>query len=461
MAGSKFFDIPYERDWWKPGRDIPALRTKLPGPKSKELFSKSSGYTSHTGRVKLCPVVFESGRGVTLRDVDGNEFLDFSSGIYVTNLGHAHPKVSEAVCRYAKKLMNCHDYMTDVKSAYLDRIAQAVGDGFDCIHLYDNGATAIEFGIRVARKITGRYEIITTYQSHHGKTMGSASLGRINTTHNVARASGFYMVPRADPYRPLWTKTDGTIDTDRYIAFYDQFIKEATAGNVAAFIVEPIQGWGGSMVPPEDFLPKLSEFCRSKGIVLMADEILTGSGRTGRWIASGHWGVNPEIVTLGKGLGNGFPLTALLTKGKYAKEIESIGMSTTYAGNPMACAAGLSVIEVIEEEGLLENAEMLGRLFLRRLAELKDRHLIIGDVRGKGCLLGIEFVRDRQTKEPFLEAGDAVYIESLKRGLIPGIPSIHLLRLAPAIIMDEETADRGMQILDAALTAVEKRFGYV
>ncbi|MBI4823540.1 MAG: aspartate aminotransferase family protein [Nitrospirae bacterium] len=454
----KFFDIPYDRTWWKPA--LPVMKTELPGPKSKELYSRGVGHSSFTGRVKLCPVVFDSGKGVILRDVDGNEFLDFSSGIYVTNLGHSHPKVSEAVARYANRLMNCHDYMTEVKSRYLERLSAFTGHGIDYIHLYDNGTTAIEFGIRVARRLTNKYEVITVYQDHHGKTMGAASLGRINATHNVARPQGFYMVPRADPYRPIWTKPDGTIDTDRYIEFYDLFIREVTADNVAAFIVEPIQGWGGSMVPPDDFLPKLSEFCRSKGIFLMADEILTGSGRTGKWLACEHWSVEPEIVTLGKGLGNGFPLSALLTKSTYAKEIEPLGMSTTYGGNPMACAAGLAVIEVVEEEGLLENAVTLGRFFLRRLNELKDSHPIIGDVRGKGCLLGIEFVKDRVSKEPLAEAGGAVYLECIKRGLIAGVPVVHLLRVAPPVIMDEETAIKGLEILDEAITAVERRLGY-
>jgi 4-aminobutyrate aminotransferase/4-aminobutyrate aminotransferase/(S)-3-amino-2-methylpropionate transaminase len=456
-----FFDMPYDRDWWKKGlEEAPTFKTELPGPGSRELYERSEKYTTHTGRVKLCPIVFESGHGATIRDVDGNVFLDFSSGVYVTNLGHSHPKVSEAVSMYAKRLLNCHDYMTDVKSAYLDRLAGAVGHGFDFIHLYDNGTTAVEFAIRAARRITGKYEIITVYQDHHGKTMGSANLGRINSTHNVARMPGFYMVPRADPYRPIWTKGDGTIDTGRYIAFYEEFISEATTGNIAAFVLEPIQGWGGSMIPPADFFPKLAEFCSKRGILLVLDEILTGSGRTGKWLASEHWGVEPDIVTLGKGLGNGFPLAALLTKGRYAKELEPMGMSTTYAGNPPASAAGLAVIEVIEQEGLMENALELGSFFLKRLDELRDRHPVVGDVRGAGCLMGIEFVKDKKTREPLTEAGETVYAECLKRGLIPGVPTKHLMRVAPPIMIDEATAERGMQILDEAISGAEKHLGY-
>lgn len=459
MSKDIFFDIQYEPDWWKPAGGPAAPKTELPGPRSRELFTRGAKFTSHTGRVGLCPVVFESGRGVMLRDVDGNEFLDFSSGVYVTNLGHSHPRVSEAIARYARKLLNCHDYMTEVKALYLEKLNRAVGHGYDSIHLYDNGTTAVEFAIRAARKLTGRHEILTVYQDHHGKTMGAASLGRINKTHNPARPSGFYMVPRADPYRPTWTKPDGTIDTDRYIAFYEEYIKEATTGSPAAFIVEPIQGWGGSMVPPEDFLPKLRELCTRKGMFLVADEILTGSGRTGKWLASEHWGVEPDIVTLGKGLGNGFPIAAMLAKGEYAKEIETLGMSTTYGGNPMASAAGLAVIESIEHEGLLERAGALGSLFLKKLTEMKEAHPSIGDVRGKGCLLGIEFVKDKDTKEPLTEAGETVYAECLTRGLIPGVPTMHLLRVAPPIMLDEETALSGLAILDEAIGAMEKRLG--
>lgn len=453
-----FFDMDYKSDWWK-GEGSPLLKSPLPGPRSKEIFAKGAPFTSLTGRASLCPVVFEHGVGPWLTDVDGNRFLDLSSGIYVTSLGHSHPRVSSAVASYAGKLMNCHDYMTEIRALYFEKLASTMGPGMDYIHIYDNGSTAVEFAIRAARSITGRYEIITLFQDHHGKTMGAAALGRMNTSHNTGRTQGFYTVPRPDTYRPLWRREDGSVDVEQYLSFYEQFILESTTGNVAAFVVEPIQGWGGTVVYPDDFLPKLSAFCRQRGILLVADEILTGAGRTGKWLATEHWGVKPDIVTLGKGLGNGFPMSALITGKEHTKAIARLGMSSTYGGNPMACAAGLAVIESIEEESLLENCRMLGTQFMDGLEQLKQKYSFIGDVRGKGCLLGMEFVSPHESQEPLVDAGAVVYEEALKLGLVAGIPTKNLLRLAPPIILDDETAGLGLELLGKALDAAQSRLG--
>lgn len=443
-----------EDEAFKRGLSVPAKETA-----SRIIRERGYRHTSCHGRVSINPLVFESGQGSILKDADGNRYLDLGSGIYVTNLGHAHPKVSEAVARQARTLMNCHDYMTPVKAAFLERLAGCLGGDLNNIHLYDNGTTAVEFGIRAARMITGRHEIISFFSDHHGKTNGSAALGRITPANGPARPSGFHLVPRPDPYRPVWTGSDGKIDTDAYIAFYEQYIKEATTGLVAAFVIEPIQGWGGTIIPPGDFLPKLERLCRSRGILLMTDEILTGSGRTGKWLSADWWGVRPDITALGKGLGNGFPMSALVVKEEHAWALPKIAPSTTFGGNPMACAAGLATIEAMEEEGAMERARENGEYLLGKLKELKETHPIIGDVRGKGCLLGIEFVWDRDTKKPLSEAVSEVYAECLKRKLIPGVPVVHLLRLAPQLTLERELLDTAVAILDESIGRVEEKFG--
>ena len=455
-------DIKYDPNWYKDSLSQFYKQQRMEYKKevSLPIIEKSYRYTTRHGRVKIDPLVFDSGSGGILKDVDGNLFLDFGSGIYVTNLGHTHPKVSEAVARQAKTLMNCHDYMTTIKAAYMERLANAIGGGFNNIHFFDNGTTAIEFAIRAVKSITGKHEIISCFSDHHGKTMGSSALGRVSQVMGPTRLPGFYMVPRPDPYRPIWKKRDGTIDTDAYIDFYDLFIKESTTGEVAAFILEPIQGWGGTIIPPDDFFPKLKDYCQKKQILLVMDEILTGSGRTGKWLCMDHWNVRPDILILGKGIGNGFPMSALILKEEYAWAMEKIAPSTTFGGNPMACAAGLATLEVIEEEDIMIRAENTGKYLLEKLFELKERHPIIGDVRGKGCLLGMEFVKDRGTKAPIHEASGKLYQECLKRKLIPGIPVIHLLRLAPPLILDEEAIDTVISIFDESLYAVEKHFGF-
>jgi 4-aminobutyrate aminotransferase-like enzyme len=281
----------------------------------------------------------------------------------------------------------------------------------------------------------------------------------MNASNGPGRAQGFYMVPRPNPYRPHFRKPDGSIDTDAYLSFYDEFVLEATTGQIAAMVLEPIQGWAGSVFPPDDFFPKLSAWCRKRGILLFADEVLTSMGRTGTILAMEHWGVVPDVVTLGKGFGNGFPVTAMVVKEEMAEAIETISASTSYGGNPMACAAALASIEAIQQEGLLENARRLEAYFVKRLEAMKAAHPIIGDVRCKGCLMGIELVKDRGTKEPFGDAGVFVYQAAFRKGLA-WIPAGHILRMSPPIVMDLDVAAKCMDIIDESIGDAERKWGY-
>ena len=223
--------------------------------------------------------------------------------------------------------------------------------------------------------------------------------------------------------------------------------------------MEPIQGWGGSVVPPDDFMPRLRQLCDKYGILLFADEVLTCMGRTGKMFCMEHWDVTPDVTTLGKGFGNGFPVTAMCVSDKYKESIERISASSSYGGNPMACAAALASIEVIEEEQLCERSAHLGEIFLKRMSKMKEEHSIIGDVRGKGCLLAIELVKDKNTKEPYEEAGKLVYQRAFSKGLA-WVPAGHILRLSPPLIMEDELALKGLDIIDEAIGEVEKELGY-
>jgi 4-aminobutyrate aminotransferase-like enzyme len=414
------------------------------------------GYSS---QVRLFPVAFEKGFGCTLTDVDGNVYLDFSSGIYVTTLGHCHPKVTAAVQMAAGQLMNCHDFTTPWKLKLLEKLKQVLPGDLAGVQLYDNGTTAVEAGLRVCRAATGKHEFLSCYGDFHGKTGHAVSLARMKPAYGATRAAGFYMLPRPNPYRPWFKKADGTIDTDAYLRFYDEFVAEGTTGQVAGIVLEPIQGWAGSIFPPEDFFPKLRQWCDARGILLMADEVLTCMGRTGKYLAMEHWNTLPDVVTLGKGLGNGFPVSAMVVREPYAASVEHISASTSYGGNPMACAAALASIEAIEEEGLLENALVLGAYFNKRMATMKAAHPTIGDVRGMGCLLGIELVKDRITKEPFTEAGNLVYQRAFRKGLA-WVPAGHILRMSPPIVMDVGIAVKGMDIIEESIAEVEKELGY-
>jgi len=440
---------------------VPHLPVPPPGPLSKRYHERCTQFFKGLStQVKLFPVAFERGQGCVLEDVDGNEYIDFSSGIYVTTLGHCHPKISEGIAQAAAQLMNAHDFTTPIKTQLMEKLAQVLPGDLNGFQLYDCGTAAVEAGIRVLRAATGRHETVSCFNDFHGKTYGAVSLGQIRSSvYGAVRAPGAHMVPRPDPYRPTWKKADGTIDTDAYLKFYGEYLDKATVGAVAGFVLEPIQGWGGSIIPPDDFFPKLRKFCDDRKILLMADEVLTSWGRTGQWLAMEHWGVVPDVVTIGKGFGNGFPVTCVAVREKFKESFESISASSSYGGNPMACAAALISTRVIEEENLLAHSTHLGAVALKRMQRMKAEHKIVGDVRAKGCLMGIELVKDRGTQEPFDQAGTLVYQKAFRKGLA-WIPAGHILRMSPPIVMDEATLLKGLDLIDEAIGETARELGY-
>ncbi len=440
---------------------VPNMVTDAPGPKSKEWHDRCTKYFKGlSGQVKLFPVTFKSAYGCTMKDVDGNEYIDFSSGIYVTTLGHCHPKIVEAIQKMAGQLMNAHDFTTPIKTKLVEKLAEILPGDLNGFQFYDSGTTAVEAGQRVLRAATGKHEMISAFYDYHGKTYGGVSLGHIRSTaYGPTRAPGFHMVPRPDVYRPMWSKEDGTIDTDKYIEFYEEYLDKGTCGQVAGFVLEPIQGWGGSVMPPDDYFPKLRKLCDKHGILLMADEVLTSTARTGKWLCMEHWDVVPDIVTMGKGFGNGFPVTCVAVREQYKESFEAISASSSYGGNPMACAAALASIQVIEEENLLERSTHLGEIAMKRMEKMKEEHPIVGDVRAKGCLMGIELVKDKTTKEPLDEAGKLVYQKAFRKGLA-WIPAGHILRMSPPVVMEDEVLMKGLDMIDEAIGETEKELGY-
>ncbi len=438
-------------------RECPAIKVPPPGPRSRQLHARcTKHFKGLSGQVKLFPVVFESGKGCTLTDVDGNKYIDFSSGIYVTTLGHCHPKITAAVQKYAAQLMNCHDFTTEIKTRLMEKMAAVLPGDLSGFQLYDSGTAAVEAGMRVLRAATGRNEMVSCYYDFHGKTYGAVSLAHIRShVYGRVRAPGMHMVPRPDSYRPTWTKPGGAIDTDAYIAFYREYLAKATVGDVAGFVLEPIQGWGGSVMPPDDFFPKLRKLCDEQQLLLMADEVLTGMGRTGKWLCMEHWNVLPDVVALGKGFGNGFPVTAVAVREPFKESFEKISASSSYGGNPMACAAALASIEVIEEENLLARAMHLGELANKRMARMKAEHKIVGDVRARGCLMGIELVKDQASKTPFDKAGELVYQKAFAKGLA-WIPAGHILRMSPPIVMEDEVLLKGLDLIDEAIGETQR-----
>ena len=454
----------YDKNWANVDvNSVPRIVVPPPGPKSQEMHARAARYMKgYSSQVRLFPVVFESGHGVTLRDVDGNTYIDFSSGIYVTGLGHCHPKVTEAVQKAAGELMNAHDFTTPIKMRLLEKLAEiAPGEGKKKLigmQLYDSGTTAVEAGLRLMRAATGKFEFISFHRDFHGKTMGAVGLARLDVSQGL-RAPGFFLVPRGYCYRCEFRQKYPECDL-LCVDYIRTVLKEETSGRVAGIVFEPIQGWAGSVVPPDGWIQKIRALCDEFGIMMMADEVLTCMARTGKMFAMEHWDTVPDVITLGKGFGNGFPVTAMLVAEQYKEAIEKISASTSYGGNPMACAAALASIEVIEEENLCERATHLGQILMKRMREMADRYVIIGEVRGLGCLLGIELVNpeSKGAREPFEKAGQLVYQKAFQKGLA-WIPAGHILRMSPPMIMDDDVALKGLEIIEESIYEAQRDLG--
>jgi 4-aminobutyrate aminotransferase-like enzyme len=295
---------------------VPHIVVTPPGPLSVDYHERASRHMKgYSSQVRLFPVTFKSGHGVTLTDVDGNTYIDFSSGIYVTSLGHCHPKVVEAVQRAAGELMNCHDFTTPVKMELLEKMTAMQPWDLTGVQFYDSGTTAVEAGLRVCRAATGKLEFVSFHRDFHGKTMGAVSLARLDPSQGL-RAPGFFLAPRPYCYRCAFklAHPECGIHCADYIR---EIIKEETSGHVAAIVLEPIQGWAGSVVPPDEFMPRLRALCDEYGILLFADEVLTCMARTGKLFCMEHWDTRPDVVTVGKSFGNGFPVTAMMVSERY------------------------------------------------------------------------------------------------------------------------------------------------
>ena len=441
-------------------KKIPHIKVIPPGPVSRKWHSRAVRYMKgYSGQVKQFPVVFESGKGNTITDVDGNTYIDFSAGIYCNSTGHCHPKVVEKTKEYVGKLMNCHDFTTPIKTLFLEKLASVLPGSLSGIQLFCGGSEAIEAALRAVRTVKeGKYEMFSFWGDWHGKTTASMSLSSLGSTAFGPRFVGCHLSPTPNCYRcpfNLEYRSCSLLCTD----ILEGTIDEEGTGAQAAVVMEPIQGYSGSVVYQDEIIPRVAEICKKRDMLLVIDEILTGMGRTGKMFCIEHYDVIPDIIVFGKGVAGGFPISGFAIKEEYSWALDKMSASTTYGGNPMACAAAYATLQVIEEENILENVNKVGSFIMKKLVRMKEEHGIIGDVRGKGLLLAIELVKDKNTKEPFVQAGNIVYKKAFSKGLA-WIPAGNTLRLAPPLIMTEELAKKALDIIEESITSVEKHFGY-
>ncbi len=428
------------------------IQTEIPGPKSKEIVAREQRHLAPglQAFALWAGIAIETGRGSYLTDVDGNTYVDLIGGIGVNALGHCHPNYVRALVDQAHKLM-VGSLTSRPRADLVNEVSELAPSGLDRLQLYSGGAEAVESALRLARSYTGRQDIVGFWGAFHGKTAGAMSLMGSEARHGMGPfLAGTTLIPYADCYRcpfGLNYPSCGVACAD----FARKAIKAQSTGPVAAVIIEPMQGTAGNIIPPPEFLPAIADATREAGALLIADEMITGFGRTGKVWGVDHTGVKPDIVTLGKGFGSGFPISGVLTRSEISQAkpwSKPSGASSSYGGNPLASAAALASVRTIRDEKLWQNASAVGATMVARLRQMQERYPFIGEVRGSGLLIGIEVVKDRQTREPVeSSAMKEVYLNGVKRGLLAMSYSPHI-RLQPALTIDEKAASEALEILD-------------
>jgi 4-aminobutyrate aminotransferase-like enzyme len=428
------------------------LKTAVPGPESRALRAREDAHMAPglQGYAVSAGIVVEEGRGSAVTDVDGNTYLDFIGGINVAALGHSHPTFVDALKTQVEKI-SVGSFTSRARVELTERLAaKPPAKGVHRLQLYSGGAEAVESALRLAKCHTGKYEFVSYWGGFHGKTMGALSLmGSTFKDKLGPMVPGAHQIPYADCYRcPIGLEYPSCGVACAEVG--RKHVKVASAGAVAAVIVEPMQGTAGNIVPPKEFLPAARALADELGAVLIADEMITGLGRTGKRWGVEHSGVRPDVVTLGKAFGGGFPLSGLLTTDEIAAAkpwgIPS-GSSSSYGGNPLGAAAGAAALRIIDEENLTENAAAVGEVMLRELETFVDRYPFVGFVQGAGLFLRVELVRDKKTKEPLpRKVTERIFQECVRRGLLT-MAYAASFRIQPSLTIDAATAKNGLAIL--------------
>ena len=434
----------------------PHIRTPLPGPRAQALIARDAEVISPS-YPRDYPFAMSHGRGTEVWDVDGNRFLDFAAGIAVCATGHAHPDVVAAVKRAADDFLHISsDYWHERMVGLGERLARlapmrTLAGEAAMSFLCQSGTEAVEGAIKLARYVTRRPRFIGFLGGFHGRSMGSLSFTSSKYTQQLGFAPsmpGVTHVPYPDPYRPLFAGADQGQAVLDYIGML--FERSVPAADVAAILVEPIQGEGGYIVPPDGFLAGLRALCDRHGILLVFDEVQCGVGRTGKMFACEHWGVAPDILTSAKGLGSGLPIGAVVAKKSIMAQWKRGAHGNTYGGNPIACAAANATLDLVEG-GYADNAARVGAHFMNRLGELARRYPCIGDVRGRGLMIGMELIETDGSRRPARALCDAVITRAFHNGLLLLSCGTSTVRFMPPLNTSIAEVDEALELLDASL----------
>ena len=440
---------------------VPNIKTKLPGPNAQRVLEGDAKYLSPS-YTRSYPLVAKRGRGLIIEDVDGNEFLDFSPGIAVVSTGHCHPQVVAAIQKQAAELihMSGTDFYYESMITLAERLSKiAPMKGPHRIYYGNSGTEAVEAALKLARYHTKRQHVIAFYGAFHGRTMGALSL---TASKPQQRRRFAPLVPGVThiPYPNVYRRPAGT-DATQYAVDCARFIEERLfkttlpPEEVAAIFVEPVQGEGGYVVAPTEFLQELRRICDQHGILLVADEVQSGCGRTGKMWAIQHSGVEPDIITSAKGIASGMPLGVTIAKADIMDWVPG-SHASTFGGNPVCIAAALATLDVLEREAVRNSAEV-GAYMMQRLSTWVSKHAMVGDVRGRGLMIGVEINKDKQSKQPVPDVRDRIVELAFERGVLFLGAGESSIRLSPPLIVTKEQADVAMDVLEECITIAEKK----
>ena len=432
----------------------------VPGPKARSLIERDRAVISPS-YPRGYPFVMDHGKGCEVWDVDGNRFLDFAAGIAVVSTGHSHPRVVKAIQEQVEKFIHIssdfyHEKWVELGET-LDRIAPFSEPA--CSFMTNSGTESVEAAIKLARYHTGRSEFIGFLGAFHGRTMGAITFTASKPHYHKGffpLMTGVVHAPYPDPYHPILHSLPGEDYGETVVRYIEEEIlgRILPADEVAGILVEPVQGEGGYIIPSAGFFPSLRKLCDRHGILLIADEVQSGMGRTGKWWGIQNFGVEPDIICAAKGIASGVPLGAMIARRQIMSWPKG-SHGNTYGGNPIACAAALATIDLIENE-YLENATQVGRYALDCLAEIASRHPSIGQIRGIGLMLGVEFVHNDNPRQPAESLRDQVVERSFERGLLLLGCGKSTIRLSPPLCATEEEIDEGLLIFEEAVSLAEQ-----
>lgn len=437
-------------------------RRTIPGEHSRQIAAREQKHLAPGIQriATLAALAFERGERARLWDADGNEYIDFFAGVGVASLGHGHRGFAKALAEQASNVV-VGSFASRARADYMALLADVLPAGLTRVQLYSGGAEAIEAAVRLAKSKTKNFEVLSFWNGYHGKTLGAMSLTTGDPRRGFgALGAGAHTAPFPDPYRPPFEVGPGADLGAACARFARAQLKQASTGSLAAVFLEPVQGTAGNIVPPPGFLGAVRELAHDHGALFVADEMITGFGRTGTFFAVEHEGVTPDVMTVGKGMGNGFPISAVITTEEISRAepwAKPSSSSSSFGGFPLACAAGLATLRAIREENLVDNARRMGEILGAELRALEERFPCIGHVRGRGLLWGVELVTDRASRAELpREVCDAIFLEALARGLLVMATGPHV-RLNPPLVIDEGSIREGVAAFAAALDAVYDR----